>query len=110
MSIIASFFGLIVTILEARNGERISSAGIWGSTLGYVSSVSCSKNTENQLQSLCYFATKPNTNRIPIMRAHISMVILNGLLAAGAISVIIVYYEASSGNLTNIMHLIEVCG
>ena len=44
------------------------------------------------------------------MRAHISMVILNGLLTAGAISVIIVYYEASSGNLTNIMHLIEVCG
>ena len=38
-SIIATFFGVIVSILEAKTGERIASAGVWGSTLGFISSV-----------------------------------------------------------------------
>ena len=45
------------------------------------------------------------------MRAHISMVVLNSLLAAGAISVIAVYHDTrDSDNVENIMHLIELCG
>ena len=39
--------------------------------------------------ALCYFATKPKTNRIPIMRAHMAMAFINIVVAAVALTVIL---------------------
>ena len=48
-----------------------------GSILGFISA------------ALCYFATKPKTNRIPIMRAHMAMAFINVVVAAVALTVIL---------------------
>jgi len=81
-SILACFFGGVVALVElaTESAAPITAAGVWGSILGFISA------------ALCYFATKPKTNRIPIMRAHMAMAFINIVVAAVALTVILETY------------------